>query len=282
MNSDSLIQTYLELLKKVILFEVWEEYESYLPGTLHISQNLPYEPITFPVAPEIKAYVEALNLDIVKKNFSKEDRKLGEDWPRAAHSMIGRLRMNQLHDAMETIIKENIDGDFIETGVWRGGACIFMRGFLKAYELTNRKVWVADSFEGLPKPDIKNYPQDKDDTLYQYDYLRVSLEEVQKNFGKYDLLDHQVQFLKGWFKDTLPSAPIEKIALLRLDGDMYESTMDSLTNLYDRVSPGGFIIIDDYALPTCKNAISDFRKKHSIETPFIPIDNLSIYWRKEL
>ncbi|WJE71990.1 TylF/MycF family methyltransferase [Bacillus albus] len=281
MQNKTAIQLYLELLKKTILFEIWEEYEPYLPGTLHISQNLPYEPITFPVDPIIKAYVEALNLDIVKKNFSKEDRTLGEDWPKAAHSMIGRLRINQLHNAMETIIKENIDGDFIETGVWRGGACIFMRGFLKAYELTNRKVWVADSFEGLPKPDIKNYPQDKDDTLYQYDYLRVSLEEVQKNFKKYDLLDNQVQFLKGWFKDTLPSAPIEKIALARLDGDMYESTMDSLTNLYDKVSPGGFIIIDDFALPTCKAAIFDFREKYSIKAPLIPIDNLSVYWRKE-
>ncbi|MGH0945612.1 TylF/MycF family methyltransferase [Bacillus mycoides] len=282
MSNDLIIQTYLELLKKVILFEIWEEYEPYLPGTLHISQNLPYEPITFPVAPEIKAYVEALNLDIVKKHFSKEDRKLGEDWPKAAHSMIGRSRMNQLHDAMETIIKENIDGDFIETGVWRGGACIFMRGFLKAYGITNRKVWVADSFEGLPTPDIKNYPQDKDDTLYQYDYLRVSLEEVQKNFKKYDLLDDQVHFLKGWFKDTLPTAPVEKIAIARLDGDMYESTMDSLTNLYHKISPGGFIIIDDYALPTCEKAIFDFRKKYSIETPLIPIDNLSVYWRKGL
>ncbi|MBJ8104033.1 MULTISPECIES: TylF/MycF family methyltransferase [Bacillus cereus group] len=281
MQNETAIQLYLELLKKTILFEIWEEYERYLPGTLHISQNLPYEPITFPVAPEIKAYVEALNLDIVKKNFSKVDRTLGEDWPKAAHSMIGRLRINQLHNAMETIIKENIDGDFIETGVWRGGACIFMRGFLKAYELTNRKVWVADSFEGLPKPDIENYPQDKDDTLYQYDYLRVPLEEVQKNFKKYDLLDSQVQFLKGWFKDTLPSAPIGKIALARLDGDMYESTMDSLTNLYDKVSPGGFIIIDDFALPTCKAAIFDFREQNSIKAPLIPIDNLSVYWRKE-
>lgn len=281
MQNKTAIQLYLDLLKKTILFEIWEEYEPYLPGTLHISQNLPYEPITFPVAPEIKAYVEALNLDIVKKNFSKVDRILGEDWPKAAHSMIGRLRINQLHNAMETIIKENIDGDFIETGVWRGGACIFMRGFLKAYELTNRKVWVADSFEGLPKPDVKNYPQDKDDTLYQYDYLRVPLEEVQGNFKKYDLLDNQVQFLKGWFKDTLPSAPIEKIALARLDGDMYESTMDSLTNLYDKVSPGGFIIIDDFALPTCKAAIFDFREKYNIKAPLIPIDNLSVYWRKE-
>jgi len=76
--------------------------------------------------------------------------------------------------------------------------------------------------------------------------LAVPLEEVQALFRRYDLLDAQVRFLKGWFKDTLAGAPIERLALLRLDGDLYESTMDALVPLYDKVSPGGFVIVDDY------------------------------------
>jgi hypothetical protein len=84
------------------------------------------------------------------------------------------------------------------------------------------------------------------------------MEEVKKNFEKYNLLDNNVKFLKGWFKDTLPSAPIESLAILRLDGDLYESTMDGLINLYSKLSKGGFIIIDDWgAFPACKQAVKD-------------------------
>ena len=104
---------------------------------------------------------------------------------------------------------------------------------------------------------------------------------MKNNFRKYDLLDERVQFLKGWFKDTLPTAPIEKLAILRLDGDLYESTMDSLTNLYHRVSQGGFIIIDDYVLPTCEAAVTDFRKATNIQEPLVRIDNYAVYWRKQ-
>ncbi|PEA53178.1 macrocin O-methyltransferase [Bacillus pseudomycoides] len=269
MQTERGIGLYLELLKKTILFEIWQEHEVYLP-------------VTVPVPYYVKEYIQAHHLKLiqeVKPNY--ESRLQGLDWPAIAHSMIGRMRMNQLQSAMETVVKENIEGDFIETGVWRGGSCIFMRGFLQAYGITNRKIWVADSFEGLPKPNVEKYPQDAGDTLYTFDYLRVSLEQVRENFKKYDLLDEQVQFLKGWFKDTLPTAPIEKIAIARLDGDLYESTMDSLTNLYDKVTEGGFIIIDDYALPTCEAAVIDFRKERKITEPLIKIDHYGMYWRKE-
>ncbi|KEK24795.1 TylF/MycF family methyltransferase [Bacillus gaemokensis] len=281
MQNETAIQLYLELLKKTILFEIWLEYEAYLPASLHITNDLHYEPITVPVPLFFKQYAEAHNLKIVKSHISKDERKDGNDWPRAAHSMIGRSRMNQLQQAMETVVRENIEGDFIETGVWRGGSCIFMRGFLKAHNITNRNVWVADSFEGLPAPNIEAYPKDFGDYLHTFDYLRVSLEQVQQNFEKYDLLDDQVHFLKGWFKDTLPTAPVEKLAIARLDGDMYESTMDGLVNLYDKVSKGGYIIIDDYGLPVCAEAVTDFRKQRGIETPITTIDQFGVYWRKE-
>ncbi|MED2981358.1 TylF/MycF family methyltransferase [Bacillus thuringiensis] len=281
MESKSAVQLYLELLKKTILFEIWLEYEAYLPASLHISKELEFEPVTVPLPLFIKQYAENHNLKIVKPNVSKSERHDGMDWPRAAHSMIGRERMNQLQAAMETVVRENIEGDFIETGVWRGGSCIFMNGFLQANNITNRNVWVADSFEGLPTPNLEQYPKDYGDYLHTFDYLRVSLEQVQENFKKYDLLNDQVKFLKGWFKDTLPTAPIEKIAIARLDGDMYESTMDGLVNLYDKVSKGGYIIIDDYGLPPCAEAVTDFRKQRNLKAPITKIDVFGVYWRKE-
>jgi O-methyltransferase len=230
-------------------------------------------------------YLELLKKTILheiwlKSEPDREIRRQGLDWPEHAHSMIGRLRMENLQHCMATVLKEGVEGDFIETGVWRGGACIFMRGFLKVNEIDNRCVWVADSFEGLPEPDEANSPMDKGSTLHTFDFLRVSLEEVQENFRRYDLLDDQVCFLKGWFEDTLPAAPIEKLAVLRLDGDMYGSTMDSLRNLYPKVSKGGFIIIDDYGLPNCAAAVTDFRKNLQIDEPLIRIDTIGVYWRK--
>ncbi|WP_284236390.1 TylF/MycF family methyltransferase [Paenibacillus glycanilyticus] len=240
MRNLSAIELYLELLKKTILFEIWLEHE---PGA------------------------------------TKENRLQGLDWPLIAHSMIGRIRMNNLHMLMNDVINNNVKGDFIETGVWRGGACIFMAGFLKAHNVRNRKVLVADSFEGLPKPDPQ-YPIDATSKFHEQDFLRVSLPEVQGNFKKYDLLDDNVVFLKGWFKDTLPTAPTDKIAIARLDGDMYSSTMDALTNLYPKVSVGGYVIIDDYSIGYCAAAVHDFRAIHNITDPLVVIDITGVYWKK--
>ena len=87
----------------------------------------------------------------------------------------------------------------------------------------------------------------------------TSYEEVRERFARYGLLDEQVRFLRGWFRDTLPSAPIERLALLRLDGDLYDSTYDTLAALYPRVSVGGYVIIDDYdAVDECREAVHDY------------------------
>ena len=156
-----------------------------------------------------------------------------------------------------------------------------MRAVLKAHGVTDRNVWVADSFEGLPPPNPDKYPEDAEFELHEEEILAVSQEEVELNFKRYQLLDDQVKFLKGWFSDTLPNAPIERLAVARLDADMYESTMDALVNLYDRVSPGGYIIIDDYLLiRACKQAVLDFRNGRDIDDELIPIDWNAVYWKK--
>jgi O-methyltransferase len=104
---------------------------------------------------------------------------------------------------------------------------------------------------------------------------------VKWNFEKYDLLDEKVVFLAGWFKDTLPTANIEKLAIIRLDADLYESTYQALENLYPKLSSGGYIIVDDYnAFPNCKKAVDHYRKMLNISDTIIEIDNEAIYWRK--
>jgi O-methyltransferase len=178
-------------------------------------------------------------------------------------------------------VEEDVPGDLIETGVWRGGACILMRGALNAYGDESRCVWVADSFEGLPKPNAEKYAADAGDDHWTHnETLAVSLEQVQENFARYGLLDDRVKFLKGWFSNTLPTAPIEKLSILRLDGDMYESTIDAIAALYPKLSVGGFAIVDDYFLKNCKAAIHDYRDLHGITEPMIEIDDRAIYWRR--
>ncbi|MBI5115347.1 class I SAM-dependent methyltransferase [Candidatus Poribacteria bacterium] len=213
--------------------------------------------------------------------YDPKIRDRGLDWPSKAHTMIGTQRMTNLRKLTEHVIANNVPGDLIETGIWRGGACILMRAILKAYGVIDRIVWCADSFEGLPKPDSHLFPQDAGDVHHTYDSLAVSLEEVKANFTRYDLLDDQVRFLKGWFKDTLPTAPIKSLSILRLDGDMYESTAEAFLYLYDKLTPGGFVIVDDYgALGGCRSATNDFRRQRNITDPIQNIDGIGVFWQK--
>jgi hypothetical protein len=213
--------------------------------------------------------------------YCESCRVNGMDVPAYAHTMIGMFRLNNIQHCVEQVIVNKIPGDLMECGVWRGGACIFMRAILEAYGVKDKRVWIADSFEGLPLPDCENYPKDIGDKFNKESLMAVSLERVKQNFDRYWLLDEQDVFLKGWFKDTLPNAPIEKLAVLRLDGDMYESTMEGLVNLYPKLSVGGYLIVDDYGhLPACKSAVEDYRNKHGITEQIINIDWCGVYWRK--
>lgn len=210
---------------------------------------------------------------------AKLRRMWGGDWPKTAETMIGHVRLDNIEECARKIFADRIPGDFLEAGVWRGGACIFMRALLEL-ESSYRFVYVADSFAGLPPPDQDRYPVDRGDGHHTVDELRVSIDEVKKNFSKYGLLDDRVVFLKGWFKDTLPG-PVQQLALLRLDGDMYESTIQTLEALYDRVSPGGFIIVDDYSLVGARTATDDFRTKRGITEPLTHVDWTGVFWQKQ-
>jgi O-methyltransferase len=278
-NQDqSAAELYLALLKDVILrINPPERYREFPKSRLNRNRLASF------AYPRLQSFLRRFDLALCSTRFDRDLRESGSDWPSEADSMIGVARLSNLHDCVRTVLEEGIPGDFIETGAWRGGACIFMRAALKAYGDDYRTVWVADSFEGLPRPN-RDYRADVESgfDFYKFnDVLGVSLERVKNNFKKYGLLDSRVRFLKGWFRDTLPVAPIKRLAILRLDGDMYESTMQALESLFPKLSVGGFVIVDDYvAIPECRQAVTDYRVKHQITDIIIQIDRDGAYWRK--
>jgi len=220
--------------------------------------------------------LEIMN-NVIQSNVDSK-RYEGLDWPKNAHTMIGIKRLDNLHKSLDYIRENKIDGDLIETGVWRGGACIFIKFYCDLYNI-NKRVILADSFNGLPKPEIQ---EDLNDNHHTIDFLKVSLEEVQNNFKLYKVLDDNVIFIKGWFSDTLPNNEnIKNICLLRMDGDMYKSTMDVFDSCYHKVVDKGVIIVDDYCLPNCVKAVTDFRTKNEITNEINVIDKCGIFWIKK-
>jgi hypothetical protein len=197
-----------------------------------------------------------------------------------SHTMIGRARLDMLHECLDKVVIDGIPGDLVECGVWRGGSCIFMAGYLKIKSNEKRRIFVADSFEGLPTPSLsQDIGLDLSKTVYPE--LAVDDETVRENFRVYDLDSEAVVFVKGWFKDTLPLLQTNEIALLRLDGDLYESTMDSLEALYEKVSPGGIVIIDDYAIEQCRLAVADYFARKSWDIPQMnKVDWTGAWFRK--
>jgi hypothetical protein len=200
---------------------------------------------------------------------------------------VPRRRLDQVESCVRRVVADGVPGDLLEAGVWRGGVAIFMRAALLEMSVSDRDVWVADSFQGLPEPDAARYPKEaatwESPVLREIDHLAVSLDRVETAFRALGLLDERVRFLPGWFSETLPGAPITRLAVLRLDCDLYESTRDVLTNLYDRVSPGGFIIVDDYAVDTlfdCRAAVDEFRAARGIVAPLEFVDTHCCSWRK--
>lgn len=190
-------------------------------------------------------------------------------------TMVGWRRLESLHNLLEDVVREDIPGDIIECGVWRGGVLIWTQTILNLLK-SDKRVFGADSFEGCPEPRL---PEDYGDIHHKHDHLRVPITEVEANLMRYG--HKNVTLLKGWFKDSLPLLPeSQKFSIIRLDGDLYESTMDCLQSLYKRLSPGGYCIIDDWHLGPVRTAVARFLG-HFKETPvFIHPDKPSICWKK--
>ncbi|TPK22358.1 macrocin O-methyltransferase [Mesorhizobium sp. B2-5-9] len=269
---------YLDLLKRSLLDSVYLDNELriiYLRNCIAGSEV--FDPrVLHDIRRERRdAYAEMKAGRADGRFFGRDIRNAGY-----SHTMIGRARLDMLHKCLDEVVGEGVPGDFVECGVWRGGSCIFMAGYLKTNPTENRRIFVADSFEGLPPPRL---PQDAGLDLSKiiYPELAVDDETVRENFRVYGLESEAVVFVKGWFKDTLPLLQTREIALLRLDGDLYESTMDSLDALYEKVSPGGIVIIDDYAIEQCRLAVADYFARTSRDLPQMhKVDWTGVWFRK--
>lgn len=231
---------------------------------------------TIPQAEEVQRFLES---------FTPE---FGAAYARSnqlqSFTLLEASSLDNVEFCVRAVLEREVPGDLIECGVWRGGTCILMRALLKVLGDSRRKVWVADSFQGLPEPDPEVSPLDalSHEFLKLVGGFRVSLDAVQKNFAAFDLLDRQVRFLPGWFCDTLAQAPLEQLAVVRLDADYYESTTQALDALYPRLSVGGYVIIDDYGIVPlgARRAVDEFRSRHSIESPLIFANRAVAYWEK--
>jgi O-methyltransferase len=196
--------------------------------------------------------------------------------------MIGISGLDNLERCAHRVFTDGVAGDFLEAGVCHGGASIFMRALQVAYGADDRVTWLADTFAGVPPPvHAVDRDHNLDLTEERIPWMAASIGAVRDNFETYDLLSDGVRFLPGLFADTLPDAPVERLAILRIDGDLYESTRDALDALYDRVSDGGYVIVDDYgALEPCRLAVDEFLAERGADVDLNRVDYTRVCWRK--
>lgn len=252
--------------------------------------HLLYGQEAFMPAAKPRSFLKRVAFDALQKRgivpmrrivLDREQRIEGKDWPPSALTMIGMKRLDNLQACVENVLSSSVPGDIVEAGTWRGGAAIFLRAILKAHHVLDRSLWVADSFEGLPTPAPEKFPADAGGYDHTNPFLAVSLDQVKLNFSRFRLLDDRVHFVKGWFRDTLPGLHDKKWAVIRIDADMYESTMDALKFLYPNLAVGGYVIIDDFGgLACCREAVLDYRATNQIKEEIHPIDWTGVYWQR--
>ena len=270
-----LVERYLNLVKESLLNGLYIELEAQLLFSVLCAahETVVDLPEFWKVRKDkalIGALVEAKNQGdtVILETDIAGGKKLADyslrNYTEFALTLVGRRRLDHLQSCVESILEEGIPGDLLEAGVWRGGCCILMRAILAARHCSDRKVWLCDSFAGLPQSTLKQ------DLTFEMGadrlpFLAISEDQVRENFSRFDLLDDQVKFVPGWFKDSLLDTSIEQLALLRIDVDLFESTLEVLTHLYPKVSDGGWVIVDDYRiLPPCRLAVDQYRSEHNI------------------
>jgi O-methyltransferase len=222
---------------------------------------------------------QCLTRDLFADPGGQHDRAVGGGGD-AVHgeTMIGTLRLDNIGDCISAALADGIPGDLMEAGAWRGGAAIFMRAALAAQGDQERRVFVADSFAGMPHSD---HPQDAIAASFGVapGLLAVTEDAVRANFTRYGMLDDRVVMVPGWFGESLPG-PAGQLAVLHVDCDLYQSTADVLTAMYPLVSPGGFVIVDDYgAMPFCRVAVDEFRQQHAVAGELQHAGDTAVWWR---
>lgn len=306
---------YLDLLKRCVLNLIYEDLS--FPQTLddqngnsesaeglfsRVSAGVLFAASRRQVFKGLSGYTQRITPRSLRtlSEFDREKRLDGRDFPSQAHTMIGMRRLDNIQALVDDVLRNDVPGDLIETGVWRGGSTIFMRGVLKARGVRDRRVWVADSFAGMPTPGQdgmeRSFTSEEQTETWRNIIRRHPLgvmvmaarlrqgttyEEVREHFARYDLLDEQVEFLPGWFHETLPTAPISSLALIRMDGDLYDSTHHALTWLYPKLSVGGYAVVDDYgSFSECRRAVHDYLDAAGLEADLQRVDAHAVFWQK--
>jgi cephalosporin hydroxylase len=186
-----------------------------------------------------------------------------------AYASLGRVRLDHLEACLEMIRDEAVAGDLVEAGTGRGGAAIFMRGFLEAHELSGPRLWVLDRFDGRSSAQAERgsrFPPD--------------LNTVREGFARFALLDDSVIFLQGPASRALAAASIGEVALLRVGSHDPKDVRAVLEALYDSVARGGFVLVDGYGAADCQAAVARFRSERGVLDPLERIDWSAAAWRK--
>ncbi len=198
------------------------------------------------------------------------------------YTMTSVERMYALYLSVKYILVNDIKGDFIECGVWRGGSAMLIAKLLNNYKAKNRTLFLFDTFEGMSAPTdedkdfkgvtasslLQQSPNIKEDSIWCYS----SYEEVQENMKQVGF--ESIQLIKGKVEETINEVkPFDKIALLRLDTDWYDSTLHELNHLYPLLNLGGVLIIDDYGhWEGCRKAVDEYFDKEKIKMLLTRID----------
>jgi hypothetical protein len=191
-------------------------------------------------------------------------------------TLLTKSQLDLIEKAVLAVEVKGVAGDFIEAGIWRGGAIALMRALLKAYNISGRKVFAADSFAGIPK----NTRAINDPVDLWSDRWVASLDEVRQAISRFGLLDDKIEFVDGYFQDSLKSLEGKRFSIVRLDSDSYDSVETSLEYLYPLLSQGGFLIVDDWHLPGCRMAVMEYRSQLGIKDEVHEWDG-NAYWVKQ-
>ncbi|MQA73291.1 MAG: glycosyltransferase [Solirubrobacterales bacterium] len=186
-----------------------------------------------------------------------------------AYAQVGRTRLDHLESCLAAIRDDGIAGDLVECGPGRGGAAIFMRGFLESHELVGPHVWVADRFEIPGAREADGHWR-----------LPLDVNAMREGFARFGLLDDRVSFLQGPPARTLAEASLGEVALLRVDGHDPDEVTAILDAVYDRVAAGGFVIVDDYGAMGCGPAVDRFRSQRGVVEALDRVDWSAAAWRK--
>jgi len=192
---------------------------------------------------------------------------------RVAPETDGGTRLLTLFRLARSVVRDEVPGDIIECGVATGGTAALMA---VAARHSRKQLWLYDSFEGLP-------PAEAVDGRHAGRYTgacRGSMDDVRATLARMHVDLERVHLVKGWFEDTLPRAQVTQIALLHIDGDWYRSVRTTLEALYDRVAPGGYVVIDDYGYwPGCRIATDEFLRERGIRVQLVRV-NAACHFRK--